>query len=100
MNELELWQMFIAGVAVPVAVYWLKDGIVNLVKARRARREELAQDEAKAQAQEGADLRSRAESAERRVRVLDDYAHKLRAHIDARNPPPPPEWPPLITTDD
>ena len=30
---------------------------------------------------------------ERRDRAWADYVHRLRAHITAQKPPPPPEWP-------
>jgi hypothetical protein len=30
---------------------------------------------------------------ERRDRAWADYVHKLRAHIVAQKPPPPPDWP-------
>lgn len=100
MDGIELWQVFIGGIAVPVIAYWLKDGVANFVKTRRARRERLAEDERAASVQEKKDTRRRCAIAEARVRVLDDYAHELRAHIDRQDPPPPPPWPPHIITDD
>jgi outer membrane murein-binding lipoprotein Lpp len=31
--------------------------------------------------------------AKRREMIRDNYINKLREHINAGNPPPPPEWP-------
>lgn len=47
-----------------------------------------------------ASLRDKAEDNERRIARLEsrdrawaNYVHRLRAHIVAQLPPPPPEWP-------
>lgn len=40
-----------------------------------------------------ADLRAEQNKAKRREMIRDNYINKLREHINAGNPPPPPEWP-------
>lgn len=39
------------------------------------------------------ELREEQKKAKRRERIRDDYINKLRDHINAGNPPPPPAWP-------
>ena len=51
------------------------------------------QDEVKALRDKASDNESRIEKLERRDRAWADYVHRLRAHIVAQKPPPPPEWP-------
>jgi chaperonin cofactor prefoldin len=38
-------------------------------------------------------LESEQNKAKKRERIRDDYINKLRRHIEAGFPPPPPEWP-------
>jgi sugar phosphate isomerase/epimerase len=38
-------------------------------------------------------LESEQGKAKKRERIRDDYINKLRRHIEAGSPPPPPEWP-------
>ena len=38
-------------------------------------------------------LESEQNKAKKRERIRDDYINKLRRHIEAGMPPPPPEWP-------
>lgn len=38
-------------------------------------------------------LEAEQNKARRRERIRDDYINKLRRHIEAGMPPPPPEWP-------
>lgn len=40
-----------------------------------------------------ADLKTEQKKAKRREMIRDNYINKLRDHINAGNPPPPPEWP-------
>jgi len=40
-----------------------------------------------------ADLKSEQAKSRKRERIRDDYINKLRRHIEAGFPPPPPEWP-------
>jgi hypothetical protein len=40
-----------------------------------------------------ADLKSEQQKSRKRERIRDDYINKLRRHIEAGMPPPPPEWP-------
>ena len=40
-----------------------------------------------------ANLKSEQGKAKRREMIRDNYINKLREHINAGNPPPPPEWP-------
>ena len=40
-----------------------------------------------------AELKAEQSKAKQRERIRDDYINKLRRHIEAGNPPPPPEWP-------
>lgn len=44
------------------------------------------------------DLRRRLNLVEARERVLLDYAHRLRAHIDRELGPPAPPWPDILIT--
>jgi len=67
-------------------------------------REDAAQDrrelEERLDQQEHAitDLRRRLNLVEARERVLLDYAHRLRAHIDRELGPPAPPWPDILIT--
>jgi hypothetical protein len=38
-------------------------------------------------------LETEQNKAKKRERIRDDYINKLRDHINAGNPPPPPAWP-------
>jgi hypothetical protein len=38
-------------------------------------------------------LETEQRKAKRREMIRDNYINKLREHINAGNPPPPPEWP-------
>lgn len=40
-----------------------------------------------------ADLKEEQRKSKKRERIRDDYINKLRDHINAGNPPPPPAWP-------
>lgn len=40
-----------------------------------------------------ADLKAEQGKAKRREMIRDNYINRLREHINAGNPPPPPEWP-------
>lgn len=53
------------------------------------KRVELAEDQA-----EKAD--KKADAALLRQRYWEDYVGELRSHIEARNPPPPPRYPPEL----
>jgi hypothetical protein len=39
------------------------------------------------------DLKDEQRKSKRREVIRDNYINKLREHINAGNPPPPPEWP-------
>lgn len=39
------------------------------------------------------ELKDEQRKAKRRELIRDNYINKLRDHINAGNPPPPPEWP-------
>lgn len=39
------------------------------------------------------DLKDEQKKAKKRELIRDNYINKLRDHINAGNPPPPPEWP-------
>lgn len=39
------------------------------------------------------ELKAEQAKARRREMIRDNYINKLRDHINAGNPPPPPEWP-------
>ena len=39
------------------------------------------------------DLKIEQQKSRRREMIRDNYINKLREHINAGNPPPPPEWP-------
>lgn len=49
--------------------------------------------EVKALRDKASDNEHRIAKLERRDRAWADYVHRLRAHITAQKPPPPPEWP-------
>jgi len=55
---------------------------------REARDKELARQNVRIEALEVEQRKSK-----RRERIRDDYINKLRRHIEAGSPPPPPEWP-------
>ncbi|MEV7472221.1 hypothetical protein AB0N33_00725 [Pseudarthrobacter oxydans] len=40
-----------------------------------------------------ADLKTEQQKSKRREMIRDNYINRLREHINAGNPPPPPEWP-------
>jgi TolA-binding protein len=40
-----------------------------------------------------ASLKLEQNKAKRREQIRDNYINQLRRHIEAGNPPPPPEWP-------
>jgi len=40
-----------------------------------------------------AELKAEQNKARRREMIRDNYINRLRDHINAGNPPPPPEWP-------
>lgn len=40
-----------------------------------------------------ATLKQEQEKSKRREQIRDNYINRLREHINAGNPPPPPEWP-------
>lgn len=54
-------------------------------------RNELTETRAQGIAAEG-----RIDKLERRDRAWANYVHKLRSHIVAGKPPPPPDWPPEL----
>jgi TolA-binding protein len=39
------------------------------------------------------DLKTEQQKSKRREMIRDNYINRLREHINAGNPPPPPEWP-------
>ncbi|UFU03426.1 hypothetical protein LQF12_02110 [Ruania suaedae] len=90
------WQALIAGGAITTAGWWLTQGAFGYYKTRQARNADLAADEREAAQQEEADERTRRIRAEARVRVLDDYAHRLRGQLAAAGIVPDP-WPDPMT---
>ena len=55
---------------------------------RESRERELARQDARISALELEQRKSK-----RRELIRDNYINRLREHINAGNPPPPPEWP-------
>lgn len=84
------------------------DRAVELIDEYRKSKEEAKQDARDLEArldkriseqdQAIADLRRRLNLVEARERVLLDYAHRLRAHIDRELGPPAPPWPDILIT--
>jgi hypothetical protein len=90
-----------AGIA--AAMTWLSTKIQHKGKPENALIDQLQEqikDDREAKEKEMASMRSdiaelKAEQgkAKKRERIRDDYINKLRRHIEAGSPPPPPEWP-------
>ena len=96
-------------VSVVVALLALTGTVVSVLVAKQQKeRDALFEDRQAAQAEaldnlrrEVADLRAKYAEAEARIARLErrdrqwaNYVHVLRRHINDRQPPPPPEWPP------
>jgi hypothetical protein len=71
---------------------WLTSKIQNKGRPENALIDQL-QEELTRHASRISGLESEQGKAKRRERIRDDYINKLREHINAGNPPPPPEWP-------
>lgn len=112
MDDGELWRVLVTAVAAPLLLYWLTDGIVSRVKARRARAAELDDNEREAEREHVRNLEAaleresaradreaeRAERAVRARRALEDYALRVRDDwIGAGCKGPPPPWPDRLT---
>ena len=97
----EIWQGVIVGAVAPLIVYWLSNGLKDFIKARKARKAGLKEDEREAVRDHEAYLMQRAEFAERerdryrrRILQLDDYVHALRRQLSDAGviPLPWPRW--------
>lgn len=71
---------------------WLANKIQHKGKPENALIDQL-QEELARQSGRIDSLESEQNKAKRRERIRDDYINKLRRHIEAGMPPPPPEWP-------
>lgn len=87
----------IALIALVGVLFTAVTGVVAAVLASRQRALEVALNDTRA---ELAATRAEVEANEKRIVKLErrdrawaDYVHRLRAHITAQKPPPPPEWP-------
>ncbi|WNM72243.1 hypothetical protein SEA_GUSANITA_22 [Arthrobacter phage Gusanita] len=60
----------------------------EVASLRKGRDEEIA-----VMKKDIADLKTEQNKSKKRERIRDDYINKLREHINAGNPPPPPAWP-------
>jgi len=71
---------------------WLATKIQHKGRPENALIDQLQEELARQSARiDGLELEQR--NAKKRERIRDDYINKLRRHIEAGNPPPPPEWP-------
>jgi len=71
---------------------WLATKIQHKGRPENALIDQLQEELARQSARiDGLELEQR--NAKKHERIRDDYINKLRRHIEAGNPPPPPEWP-------
>lgn len=77
--------MALAGTVGTAVLSARQKGLTDLVGALQTEVERLRD--------KAGDNEQRIEKLERRDRAWADYVHRLRAHITAQKPPPPPEWP-------
>lgn len=82
---------WIVGV-IGLAGMWLTAKIQHKGKPENALIDQL-QEEMVAMRGDIAALKSEQNKARRREMIRDNYINRLRDHINAGNPPPPPEWP-------
>lgn len=81
------WSVLL-GIAAPVI------GVLGVYLAQRMARSAQRESSAMTMLREdNAELRRRIDASERRERILEDYARRLRRAIDDGRPPPPEEWP-------
>lgn len=110
-----LWQIVVTAIAAPFLLYWVTDGVMARIRARRAREAEVSEDRTAARREhvenleaalaretaradreaERADAeRERADREKRSRRVFEDYCYTLRgAWIIAECTGAPPPWP-------
>ncbi len=81
------------------AVITALDGVIEQLQEGRDKADELRREAIAGRAEDARAHRARVESLERRIRILQDYANELRAHIADGNPPPPPAWPKELNSD-
>lgn len=89
------WGPLIAGGGSGITIWWLTQGVYGWWKTHQARKVELESDERKAETRQDEDELTRRRRAEARVRVLDDYAHRLRQQLRDCGVVPE-RWPPLV----
>jgi len=77
---------------IAAAVAVLTAGIQHKGKPENALIDQL-QEEVTRHAKRIDGLEAEQVKAKKRERIRDDYINKLREHINAGNPPPPPAWP-------
>lgn len=75
-----------------LAGMWLTTKIQHKGKPENALIDQL-QEELTRQGQRIDGLETEQTKFKKRERIRDDYINKLRRHIEAGMPPPPPEWP-------
>lgn len=95
MQDVSFWQAFVLGVAAPLVLYWLTHGVAARVQAKKARREQLQDDERAAERQEAHELGERARRSENLVRLQEDYILVLRHQLMDTNVKPA-SWPPGV----
>lgn len=71
---------------------WVTTRIQHRGKPENALIDQL-QEEMTTMRKDIAELKLEQNQAKKRERIRDDYINKLRRHIEAGMPPPPPEWP-------
>lgn len=85
------------GPAVIVAVIGFGGAFVTSKIQHKGRPEnaliDQLQEEMLAMRKDIADLKTEQQKSKRREMIRDNYINRLREHINAGNPPPPPEWP-------
>lgn len=91
MNE---WTIIgsVAVAVIGVCGTWLAAKVQHKGRPENALIDQL-QEEMTAMRGDIADLKAEQLKSRRRERIRDDYINKLREHINAGNPPPPPAWP-------
>lgn len=82
----------IAVAVVTVCGTWLATKVQHKGKPENALIDQL-QEEMAAMRGDIAALKTEQNKARRREMIRDNYINRLRDHINAGNPPPPPEWP-------
>lgn len=71
---------------------WLASKIQHKGKPENALIDQL-QEEMGSMRKDISDLKLEQQRSKRREMIRDNYINRLREHINAGNPPPPPEWP-------